>query len=261
MNIYVIKSELGRYIQEIKAYLLNYVFNNINTMFMVIGLLVGMSFADKTANQTTVFVYGLVIWYATVSSIQTLSSMVQEEIRVGTLEQLLITKTKISTVFFTRMLITTIIDLIIFMVVAMFSVIITENKFDFTSIFNIKIIISICITLIGTSGLGFIAAGASLIYKKSGAVTRLTTYLVLFFSGLIIPLSELPVIFGSFAKLFPFYYANVAIESIQYGSAIDTQVFLVVKLLSISFIWYICGIIIFNSSLKTMIKKGSTGHY
>ncbi len=113
----------------------------------------------------------MILWRVTIVSLQTSCGIVQKELRLGTLEQLML-----SNYSFLKLLI-----------VRLEAKMLVENcKLFFSTIvimlmFNIKIyskinfglfILVLLVSCIGTFGMGFVVAGIALVYKKGSSTCK-----------------------------------------------------------------------------------------
>ncbi|SHH95176.1 ABC-2 type transporter [Clostridium collagenovorans DSM 3089] len=259
-----IKAEFLNLLGELKAYYIDYIFHNFNIFMLFLGLFYGMNKDMSSPDEIVFFIVGLIVWWYATISIQSVSIIVQSEARQGTLEQIFMTKTDMSVLILCRLIANYLFETLQMIFVVSLCII----SFGLTSSFQwgisfINIIINILVCLIGLSGMGYFVAGLAIIYKKVDAIARATSNLILFFSGLIIPLSAIPNMFHIFAKLFPFYWSMESIKNSTYNSlsilGLGTSEF--AWLFGISVFWMLVGIMSFKTSIATALKKGSISHY
>lgn len=257
----LLASEMKRSFNEIRTYFINYIFMNLNMLFMMIGIVIGLELVYKSTEIIHTFFIGILVWRITVISIESLSTMLQSEIRMGTLEQLLMSRSNLTTILISRLLVNIILEVLTLCVVLTISLIILGVWVDFTKMINLKVIIVLMMAVTGATGFGLISAGASLIFKKADAVARTTTNIILFFSGLIIPIQVISEKYLNYAKIFPFYWARIIILDSYSEISFSRNSSQLACMIALSIIWLLIGRVVFYSATSAMFEKGSSNQY
>jgi len=114
-------------------------------------------------------------------------------------------------------------------------------------------LLSILICIIGMIGMSYTTAGLTFVYKKMNAMTNAISYFILFFTGLVIPLSILPEVVQYISYVFPFYWC---INVIKNFSIIN-----IVLLFIVSVCWVLMGNMVYEYCFRKMIKAGKSNAY
>lgn len=259
-----IKAEFVNLIGDFKSYYLNYIFYIINIYLLFLGLFYGMDKQLTESIEIFFFILGLILWWYSNISIQSVSQIIQSEARQGTLEQIFLTNTSLAQITLCKL----IANYLFVTLQMIFVILLCVWSFRLLNIFTlnvsyINLVIIFLITLIGLCGIGYIVAGLSVIYKKAQAVARATSNLILFFSGLILPIAVVPKSFRYMARGFPFYWFMESIRQSIYNSNTIMGLFnkSFVILMLVSFAWVSVGVVVFNISIKIAKIKGNISHY
>jgi len=251
------QKELSKFI----TYRVSKFFRALNYIFLFTGLIIGTKTYLQSPVEKEIYVMGLIAWWLVSYSIQSVSSIIQDESRTGTLEQLFLTKTDIVSIMVMRILVGYIIELIqvgiIYVLLSyLFSIPLIGMVIPLTN----KIIL-LLILFVGLSGIGFLVSAASIIFKKADAVARATSNLILFFSGLIIPIEHIPTIFAKISNVFPFYwFIDILRQQFIYYNY-KASVSSLISFSAISIFWFILGVCIFKASINIAKNKGTLSHY
>ena len=246
---------------NLKVYCLNFVFGWINYIFLFIGLFFGSSINKATPIEKEIYLIGLSVWFITSYAIQSVSIIIQTQSRQGTLEQLFVTRSSI-----TRIIISKLISGFLFEILQLLIIIVVSMQFYNLKISQITIsFFEISVRFIplffGLTGISLLVAGLSMIYKRTQAVARATTNLILFFSGLILPITVVPKIFSVMAYIFPFHWfmKSIYLKHIYYnikGSLISFGIYSIICI-----IWALIGLFSFNKCVYKSKIIGALSHY
>ncbi len=250
----MINVEFKREYIETKQYLIDYIFSNINSLIMYSGLLIGMQILNKNEDVLFLFINGIIIWRISVISITSFSLMLQNEIRIGTFEQLFLVKTKMIYILVYRIIVTIFIDIAIVFSILIITTFLMGARFSLIMFLEPQVLFVYLMALIGMTGLGLIAGGATLVYKKASAVARTASNFILFFSGLIVPLDIIPSIFRNIANFFPYKWMMLILNK---NALLEEYIILFV----ISVLWLTIGYSIYIKSIKHMLTMGTTSQY
>lgn len=259
-----IKAELINLIGEFKAYWLDNIFYNFNLFILFLGLFYGMDKGSQGSTEIVYFTIGIILWWYATTAIQSVSIIVQTEARHGTLEQIFMTKTNIIAIILCRLIANFLFETIQLVCVLLLCILSFGLIGNFDLSLNLlNAMINILIAVAGLWGIGYIVAGLSIIYKKVDAVARATSNLILFFSGLIIPITMVPQVFRLIARFFPFYWAMESIKKSTIDSSTLIGLFTAefASLAIVSLLWIIAGILCFRISVMKAVKEGTISHY
>lgn len=258
----LIKAELVMLYGEIKHYYLNYIFFNISLLFIFTGLF--FSFNDRGDIQSLVLLFGLITWQMCNSAISYLSYVIQDESMLGTLEQIFMTRTTIFQVFASKVLVNCLFNFIKALILFTICMLIFGVGTITLSlgIKNIAIITIILITVLSFYMLGLMLGGLSLYFKRVQAICNTLTYLFLFFTGITIPIENLPRIIQPISYALPITWASKCIQEIATKGLSTFYISrnLIGFLISVS-IYCIIGYLSFNQSVKRAKDLGKLGQY
>lgn len=247
------KIEIDRLISEIRNYILDNVISLLDVFLICLGIFLGAGqefFQEKTLFYALV---GMILWRYTVVCLQTACNIIQKEIRLGTLEQLMLAKYSLLELVIIRLLAKLLVETIRMIIIS----IVLISVFHIQVSFNINIgliLLAIAICLAGTIGIGCLVAGIALVYRKANALVNSVSYFTLFFTGLIVPLEVLSPFFSNIAMLLPFYWCVTVIRQ----NILGVEFF---SLLTLSIFWVVIGKVFFNCAIHRVISNGATSKY
>lgn len=263
--IKLLKAEVLKIIGDIKTYWFNYLFGNLNVLFLFMGLFYGFPRENPTEASILKLIVGMMIWYYGVHAIDLIAIIIEEEALEGTLEQIFMTKSSFIMVLMYRIIAQLIFDTI--KGVFIFGACLIIFKIPISFIVNIHwggVLSIFFLTLIGLYGLGYMVAGVSLIYKRATAVAGACSNLLLFFTGITIEVERLPIIFRYIAKGLPLHWGISVIDDI----VVNKVGFIgVIKsnnmhmLLLTIFIWIFVGIVSFKLFQRRAKRLGVLNQY
>ncbi|QKS69844.1 ABC transporter permease [Paenalkalicoccus suaedae] len=214
---------------------------------------------------------GIFIWYVGINSIAVFTFILQEEMQLGTLEQIYLTKTSLTKMLFGRAFSTFIFDAIGGIVLALltFTVIITISTEPITvaglfqSVDWLFFAVVIALTMVGIYGFSFMLAGLSIVFKRISAITVLLNYAFLFFTGITLAEGSLPFVIDLIAKQLPITYGVINLNAMSQSQSslanFASTEFVILVAHSISYM--IIGLLLFHLMLNVARKNGNLGHY
>lgn len=146
--------------------------------------------------------------------ISSFSARIRAEQLQGTLESLLITPTRISTILFGMWcwnLIFASIDVLIYAALG-----ISIFKINFSNLNILTVIITLVLTIISFSSLGILSASFIIVFKKGNPLTWVINTLEGLLGGVYFPITIMPCFLQIAAKFLPITYAIRAIELAVY---------------------------------------------
>ena len=188
------------------------------------------------------------------------AAKIRQEQLQGTLESLLLTPTRISTILSGMCLwnfIFATLDIIIYAVLAIF-----VFKIDFSNINIISAITIMLLTVITFSGLGIISASFILVVKRGNPLIWVMNNLEGILGGVYFPIAVMPNLLQLLAKFLPITYAIRGIELAVYKGyplwKLKTELLL---LLIFSAILIPAARLSFKFALQKARRQGSLGQY
>lgn len=269
---YSIKAEFVKF----KGMFIRYYIDSIGEILsysVLIGGLILTIFQDLTWTNEQVFqlMIGVFIWYIGINAIAVFSFILQEEMALGTLEQIAITKVPIEKVLLGRAIGTFIFDSIgaFFLIFLSFSILAIFEDIPLWSLLSLKFsfhsfIVVIIFTMVSIYGFSFILAGLSLIFKRIGAITTILNYIFLFFTGVIISSNPLSPALDLFSKLLPMTWGiinlkRVIIDSKNFIELVNTYEFWFFILNA--GLYFAIGLSLFKIMFHISIKNGKLSSY
>lgn len=254
----LLKAEITMLVGELKQYALNYIFFNLGTLAVFIGLFLTVN----KSNGGLPLLFGLVMWQIGSGAIGYLGFVVQDEAMLGTLEQIFMTRTSIFKVFFSKVMVNCVFSLtkaalLFFICIFGFGV---QGSLLSLGWKNGSIIFAIIVlTEIAFYVLGLMFGGMALFFKRVSNVVQVLNYIMLFFSNITVPVSESPKVIQLFSMIVPIRWAMDIIRCIVSESEINTKD--VMFFLLSSFCYCMVGIVLFLICIKRAKDKGKLAGY
>lgn len=251
--IQLLKIETNRLLLEMRNYKLNYILSSLDVLLICLGIFLGTGSEIFPSGTLFYGLIGMILWRYTIVCLQTTCSMIQQEIRIGILDQLLLTKYSLEEIVLIRLIAKLFVESIRLLLVSILLIAGFRIKMDGT-VNYIIFITAFLICIVGMLGISYIVAGITLIYKKANALVNVINYFTLFFTGMMIPLEVMPRIFSYIACILPFYWCVETMKENAFG---QNMVFLILTAL----VWLGIGFIWFHRCLYRVIADGSTSRY
>lgn len=252
MNFNLFRIEVNKNLNELKNYRLDAVFNFFSSFIVIIGI---FYLYLKINNQNILqLLIGLLLWDFSRTALHSSSYIIREELVLGTLQQILLSKTSLINIINQRIFAEFVINIILFLIQIIVCIFLFNIKLDFNVNQFLTTIPLIIITIIGFIGLGYFFSGLCLIFKKATSIANLLYYALLFFTGIIFPIDKLPVFFRNFSYIFPITWMNQILSSFF---NIYNYIFLTIQ----GILYPLLGYLFFKKILKFSLKKGSISSY
>lgn len=188
------------------------------------------------------------------------SERISSEQMQGTLEAVLLTPTKISTILFSMALwnlVLATVDMIIYILFAVFLF-----KISFANIDILSTLVVFILTIISFSSLGILSACFIMVLKRGNPFSWIVASIEGLIGGVYFPITVLPAWLQFLAKLFPITYAIRAIELAVYKGYNVLQLSREISfLLLFSIVLLPASIAAFKYSLRKARKDGSLAQY
>lgn len=114
------------------------------------------------------------------------------------------------------------------------------------------------LTIIALYGFGLFMASLGLIFKRVGALSSILEYLILFFSGIVIPWEHMPSLLKSFSKVLPMTWGIRTLNNLQNNANFW---FCFAMLIFYTLIIILIGFITFHYAMKFVKKRGEYSFY
>ena len=264
--ILIIKAEWLMFLQEIKYYWINTVFYSITTLFLFLGIFYTFQQSDPTPDAIMSLLIGVLLWHIGTGALSYLTMAFEDEAKMGTLEQIMMSRGRITVIFLTKSFITVIftsVKCLVFFVICANIFGVAEYIFSYGLMWLAIAAVSV-IGIIGFVGLGFGLAGLTLIYKRTQSLPGVLSYIFLFFSGTVVTTEALPPVIQYFAHILPITWTISVLRRIIVDHQSITSILaqtdtLYMVLANIGAL--IIGIIAFNLLVNKAKAMGKVGHY
>ncbi len=194
------------------------------------------------------------------TALRSFSFNIRREQFAGTLEAMLITPTKISTILFSSSLWDFIFSSINVFIYLLFGVLFFGLKLFQPNFFLAGIIL--ILTIICFSAIGMISAGFIMIFKKGDPVTWLISTFSALLGGVYFPIRILPATLQKFSQFIPLTYALRSIRAVLLQGANLNDILRDILILMIFATFLLpAGVFIFKFAVKRAKIEGSLAHY
>ncbi len=228
------------------------VFIVLSLTFQAVATQQGVAYS---AQQQTASLIGVLIWNICGRSMGALPFMVQQEAQQGTLEHFLLTSTNFFTSLCQRIAAVTLFQLLETIVIGTLIALALRLPL-FPTISSIPILL---LTTIGAWGAGFLFAGLALVYKSVGQVASLVANLSLFFTGALVPINSLDLIYPLLKYTFPMTWGiDLLRQSIIVGDVTSSNfIGLLIKSLTL----FLLGFSVFQWGYLRARRYGTLSNY
>jgi ABC-2 type transport system permease protein len=222
------------------------------TYILFLGFFLGLS--DNAFQKNNLYI-GFTFWYFASTVISEGSISVSYEKQTGTFEQLLIKPLNILYLLSIRTIIWfgfTLLKVIVLFLIISISI-------QYVIPFDLKVIPILIITLFGLYGFGMLLSASTLIFTKTASFESIISYILLFFTGGIIPITQLPKGVAIVAQFLPLTKGVEISQALLAGIEILPVDFML--LLINSFIYFLIGMIVFKMCYKKSQEHGLNSEY
>lgn len=262
----VIKAEWLMFLQEIQYYWINTVFYSITTLFLFLGIFYTFQQSDPTPDAVMSLLIGVLLWHIGTGALGYLTMAFEDEAKMGTLEQIMMSRSKITVIFLFKASITVIfttIKSLIFFVICAYIFGVNEHIFSYGLMWLAIAAIGV-VGIMGFIGLGFALAGLTLIYKRTQSLPGVLNYIFLFFSGTVVTIEALPPVIQHFAHILPITWTisvlrRIVVNHESLATIIAHKDVMYMYIANIGA--FVFGIIAFNMLVNKAKAMGKVGHY
>ncbi|MGC9092594.1 MAG: ABC transporter permease [Bacteroidota bacterium] len=245
-------------------FVLQYVglFVTVATFYLLSGMLKGTNvpaLAKYGGDYTRFIIIGVVFQWFVTASLNSFSSSIRTEQMMGTIEFLLMSNTRLSTILFysalwnfTRLLANTIIIFIISVLI--FKVHLSLNLFPAFLI--------LLLTVTSLSGIGMMSAGMIIASKQGDPINWVFATLSTILSGVFFPVEVLPSFLKSIATVLPTTHALSALrQTLILNGTLDATIAPITALTLFSLIAIPIGLLLFRWGFNKARATGSLVEY
>ncbi len=250
-------------------YFKRYIFERISSITMLIFIFLGFIYSSAHFVNGEVVIdkfsvsqklIGFTIWFFALDAVGHLSSALREDLHIGILEQIALTP--YSLIF--NMLGRSVARFIITFINGVVILIIFNIIFELNISVPLSALPFLILTYLGLYGLGLFFAGLTLIFKRLGPITTITRFLLLIFTGAVIPLHYFPETIQHSAALLPMTEGLNLIRGLILGSAdlyntisSKSMAYLIIN----TSVYFSIGVITFIFLEKRARRLGTLGSY
>ena len=242
----------------------NYKFEMLLNLLMMGGIFVGIGFfmggGQLNQEQLTFMLIGYVMWLYASTVVSSMSFDLLNEAQSGTLEQIFMSPVPVSLLLigrsFTTLILATI-EILLFAIPVLWGL-------DINIPIRWQGLVIFIITMTGLFGFGFIIAGATLVFKRVGALAGLVTNALLFLNGSMFPVDQFPNWVAVIAKTMPTTQGIILLREtlLQTQSLVNLWKDGSLIFLSFHSALYFCGgLLFFIWCVHRAKMDGTLGHY
>jgi ABC-2 type transport system permease protein len=247
----VLKAELIRFWAELRFYR-QLLLGNLLSALLVVG---GIFFLVSLLGEVSVSgLVALLFWLYASIPLSRISADIYEESTSGAFEQMCLHTTRPALVLLVRMALyalqQTVVILPVFFVLAVvfgisWSALTAYPWLGLTGI--------LVMTLVGLAGLGLIVGAVLLIYRDAISYSSAAEYVLLFVSGAVVPIAQLPAFIQVVAPWLPLSLGIEAVRRLAVGGELSALVLLLgVQSLAL----LLGGLVVFRLSLRRALRHG-----
>ena len=197
------------YAEAVKGVLLilGYRFANVGflgswvLLFVGSGMLMGQGRIDSEAMHSPLL--GYMVWFFGMKAVDHMAYMVQDEASTGTLEQMYMTPAPLLVIMIGRSMGTLAVAAVQAALVAVVIALLVRLPVTLDPRAIALGAPIFALTMVGLFGFGFVVAGLSLVVKRTGTVMNMLVTALLYFSGVLLPLEQLPAELAAVARTLP----------------------------------------------------------
>jgi ABC-2 type transport system permease protein len=227
-------------------------------MFVAIGFLMTGGSLDAQA-MAPIFL-GYITWMYAMMAIGNVAYGVRGEMSAGTLEQMAMSPAPLGIVLLGRLIANL---LVTTLQIALFSIALRYLA-GIGAPMNAAGLLVLLLTLLGILGLGFLIAGAVMVWKQVESLANLVQNVLLFLNGSLLPVEQMPPGLSTVARLFPSTQGIIVLRRVVLGGQSLASVWTDRSLLWLivhSGLFLAAGWVVFVFCERTAKRRGSLGQY
>lgn len=252
MSMIVFRAELRRTVHEARYYWIHTISSIVSTIVFYLGF----SFSIPGIRLDAFFLLSMLLWYYSLEITNQMSHYILEEKFFGTIEKIFLSPFGPLKVLSARALSSLAVSSLSSL--AMFVVLSTAlgiSPFGMPA----ATLVVFGLTLVGLYGFGLMLAGLTLLNARTSSVSGIIVYVMLFMSGMILPLDSFPEGLAVLARLLPL---TIGVDNMRFltSTGPDQWLFLV-SLRFLSGVLYslgavFLGVFLFGRGVRTAKNKG-----
>lgn len=246
---------------EYRYYRLDYIVGVLIKFIFFVALLLSVGADDS--RRLLVGISAFVLWYFSAHVLAKLGNAFIEEAVLGTLPQLLMTRTGLTRLAvvggFAEVAVSTVwVSAFLVLVAAARLVPLVKMAALLSAPITVGFTVAGLLCLSGVIGIGLALFGLSVAWKRVGSFTEVLIFYMLFFSGFFIPLERLPATVRLSGYVSPLYWAVRAMTNLLEGLSpvID---YMVMALVAVG--WNAVGLVLTGYLLRRAKARGTLTHY
>ncbi|WP_164731072.1 ABC transporter permease [Anoxybacter fermentans] len=253
MNLFnIFKAELNKYWIEIKTYYPDHIVNIIVTYIFFTGFFLG--FRNNSMIDDSYYI-GFLYWFFVSNVISEASVSISFEKQIGTLEQLILKPVSLEVIC----LVKTLVWLMITSIKAIILLLIIKLTLPINIVFDIKVVPILIITLTGLLGFSLLLAGLTLRFTKTASFESILSYILLFFTGAIVNIDNMPKLVRFISKTLPLTNGILISQRLINNESVSiSQIF---SLCLNSLLYLVVGILLFKYINKKSKTEGIYNEY
>lgn len=230
----------------------------LSLYFVFISLVIGDGALDRERLPATLL--GFIIWFYAAIGINNMSRNLMEEAQTGTLEQMYMTPVPTAVIMLGR----SFASLVVSTSMVVFIGICLMLAMGIRLPLQLEAIPVFLITMVGLFGLGFLIAGATLLFKQTSQLANLVENFIMFLTGVLVPVQNLPAWLELVSRFLPTTYGilllrRIVLEDYSLMSAWADGSLQGLALNAAGY--FVIGWVLFKWSERVAKNQGSMGQY
>lgn len=250
---------LVKKVAEYRYYRLDYFVGLLIKFVFLLAMITGVG--PGSPEELNMRIIGFILWYFSAHILAKMGNILIEEAYLGTLPQVLVTRTSLmrfaTATALAEVLLSTIwIAAFVLIVWPMLPSGISAMWASARWVMCTLCVSALC--LVGIAGMGFVLFGLSVEWKRVGAFTEVLIFFMLFFSGFFIPPHRLPAAILVAGRASPLFWSVKAL-GIPLGQ--ETASGTVIPLMVVALVWVAAGMLSSRYFIERAKLKGTLTHY
>jgi ABC-2 type transport system permease protein len=246
---------------EYRYYLLDYIVGLLIKFVFFVAMLI--AYPETHPLEGLVRISCFILWYLAAHVLAKMSNVVVEEAYLGTLAQILTTKTSLLVYLVAHTIsevVMSFIWILGFIALAVFLMPFGAALAQL-SLWQVGMaFVVVLVALIGIVGMGIFLFGLSIKFKQVGSISELLIFVMLLFSGFFIPPNYLPHVLIMVNFVSPLWWAFDLLHRIVLGELVQLHPYLLTQI-AVSAVWIAAGVIVTNHFLYQAKIRGTLLNY
>lgn len=231
----------------------------IVVMFLGITLLFGSDPGGRFESRES-FLVGWLVGFYIFNVLGLMTYDLRDEMRMGTLEQMVMSPAPLGTLLMGRVLTSLVWD-VVQLVIGACAVMLILN---FTLPVNAAGLLVFLLTVVGAIGFGFLAAGLTLIYQHVESFANMIANMLLFTNGTLVAVDQFPAWFATVMRFFPTTQGIAVARQVTLGGRSLADVWAsgdLMLLMLHSAASFVIGWLVFSWCERVARRRGTLGQY